>query len=350
MQILLIVALALAVVFWFSSITFRNLINAGVNNTLAFAINHTPTLATILVAIVIIIALPIIAGISWIAIWASIGTMALSPMAGLIIGIGGLIGLFALRWLTRPLIAIAVLAIVFGLCFPVLKGAINRYGAATQDEYATGLDNATLQKQPMGIVSGVMLEKAFIHDNNGNPTTAMANEGVEFKTVSLERRQFSNGPDTFVNIMLLNASGAYIGGGCGWVPVRTVKLGTTAKAEAEAKSIAKKEAKEKALAEIKAKAEAETRAKADAEAKTKAVELAKANAPRDRYVIPATGAPPYSEKIQAGSWNVFPRETKLREVWEDKPRTTEGAVVITKESTQCFFPPPGTKEIVLTRK
>lgn len=70
----------------------------------------------------------------------------------------------------------------------------------------------------------------------------------------------------------------------------------------------------------------------------------------DRYVIPATGTPPFSEVIQVGGWNVFPLGTTVREVWEGKPRITNGSVIVLRETKQCFFPPPGTKEIVLTRK
>jgi hypothetical protein len=70
----------------------------------------------------------------------------------------------------------------------------------------------------------------------------------------------------------------------------------------------------------------------------------------DRYVIPATGTPPFSEVIQVGGWNVFPLGTTVREIWEDKARITNGTVIVLRETKQCFSPPPGTKEVILTRK
>lgn len=70
----------------------------------------------------------------------------------------------------------------------------------------------------------------------------------------------------------------------------------------------------------------------------------------DSYTIPANGSPPYSKEIMAGNWNVFPRETRVMEVWEKTPASTDGSILISRETVQLFFPPTGTKEIILTRK
>jgi hypothetical protein len=70
----------------------------------------------------------------------------------------------------------------------------------------------------------------------------------------------------------------------------------------------------------------------------------------DCYVIPVTGTPPYLKRVPAGTWDVIPKRTRVSETWEKTPRVIEDSMLISKESIQCFFPPPGTREIVLTRK
>ncbi|MFZ2226740.1 MAG: hypothetical protein WA064_05370 [Candidatus Moraniibacteriota bacterium] len=70
----------------------------------------------------------------------------------------------------------------------------------------------------------------------------------------------------------------------------------------------------------------------------------------DRYIIPVNGNKPYSERIQVGEWKVHPRETRVREILETGTRATGGEMLVLQETTQCFFPPPGTREIILTRK
>ncbi len=220
----------LAIIFFLAVIinsTVRDYVAGFFTDAWAFATNHAPTATGILAVIGILFMLPIILGISWIGLWAFVGSMALAPVAGLTIGILSLIGIFAFRKTIGIFLTIAFIAIVIGFCFPILKGAWNRYSAATQIEYANGLDNATLQKQPQGVLPAITIEDSLLYDNNGEITAIKAGKGKEVRTVSLERRQFAGNPETFVNIMLPNITGDYIGGSCGWIPVRKLKLGAT---------------------------------------------------------------------------------------------------------------------------
>lgn len=227
---LIIIVLAVAVIvagFWLFNATARGLINAATLNTAAWIVNHIPAVSTIFIIVGIIILLPILLGASWIYLWTSIGSWALSPLAGWIIGIGSLVGIFFLRKVVKPLILIAILVVVFGLCFPILKGSINRYGKAQDIQSANDLDLKTLKMQPQGVADGVVNENATLHDDSGKPIAAVAEAGKPIKTVSLEKRQFAGNPETFVKIMLPNINGDFYGGSAGWIPVRKVDWGVT---------------------------------------------------------------------------------------------------------------------------
>ncbi len=134
-------------------------------------------------------------------------------------------------------------------------------------------------------------------------------------------------------------------------------------AELQARLKAEADAKAKAEAEAKAKAEkAEAEAKAKAQAEAKALELRrqaeKLEAEKNKiktisngYVLrPATDGGVVCLTMQAGHWNVFPADTKLKEVEDAMPRVTGGMIFVPREKTSCFFPSPGTREIVLTKK
>ncbi|MDO9231603.1 MAG: hypothetical protein Q7U36_03975 [bacterium] len=226
MQIIIVVVI-LAIVLWVFNTTVRNLVNAGVMNTLAWIVSHTPTIGGILVAILAIISIPILLGVGWIGMWTSIGNWALSPMAGWIIAIGGIVGIFFLGWLTRPLIAIAVMIIAFGLCFPTIKGAMNRYSASTEIQIANELDGQALQKPLQGVMPATVIKDAVLYKDNGEITTIAVSAGTEVVTVDLERRQFVGNPEAFAHIMIPSIVGDFKDGSIGWIPVRKLRLGTT---------------------------------------------------------------------------------------------------------------------------
>lgn len=134
-------------------------------------------------------------------------------------------------------------------------------------------------------------------------------------------------------------------------------------AELQARLKTEADAKAKAEAEAKAKiekAEAETKAKAQAEAKALELrrqaekleaEKSKIKTISNGYVLrPAADGGVVCLTMQAGHWNVFPADTKLKEVEDAMPRVTGGMIFVPREKTSCFFPSPGTREIVLTKK
>ncbi|MFA6160376.1 MAG: hypothetical protein WC678_04815, partial [Parcubacteria group bacterium] len=227
MQIILIAVAALAIVLWVFNTTVRNLINAGIMNTLAWIVSHTPTIGGILVAILAIIAIPILLGVGWIGMWTSIGSWALSPMAGWIIAIGGIaMFIISLRWLIKPLMVISILTILFGACFPILKGALNEYGKDGEIQLANKVRGASLQMSPQGVLPAVVIEDAVLYDDNGKITTTKVILKTEVRTVDLEKKQFVGSAETFAHVMLPNLVGDFKDGSIGWIPVRKLHLGT----------------------------------------------------------------------------------------------------------------------------
>jgi len=133
-------------------------------------------------------------------------------------------------------------------------------------------------------------------------------------------------------------------------------------AELQARLKAEADAKAKAEAEAKAKAEkAEAEAKAKAQAEAKALELRrqaeKLEAEKNKiktisngYVLRPADGGVVCLTMQAGDWNVFPANTRMKEAGDKIPRETGGEMFVSRETTSCFFPSPGTREIVLTKK
>lgn len=228
MQIIILAIVILAIVLWIFNPTVRNLINAGVMNTLAWIVSHTPTIGGILVTILAIISIPILLGVGWIGMWTSIGSWTLSPMAGWIIAIGGIaMFIIGLRWLIKPLMAIAIVAILFGACFPILKGALNEYGKDGEIQLANKVRGASLQMSPQGVLPAVVIEEGFLYKDDGAITTTKVVVETKVITVDLEKRQFAGNPETFAHVMLPNIVGDFKDGSIGWIPVRKLQLGAT---------------------------------------------------------------------------------------------------------------------------
>lgn len=72
----------------------------------------------------------------------------------------------------------------------------------------------------------VALEDSVLYDNEGKQLALSVTKGQELKTVSLERRQFLGGPETFVQVMLPNVNGDFLEGSSGWIPIRKIKIGS----------------------------------------------------------------------------------------------------------------------------
>jgi hypothetical protein len=69
-----------------------------------------------------------------------------------------------------------------------------------------------------------------------------------------------------------------------------------------------------------------------------------------QYIIPANGAPPYCQIIQVGEWRVYHPGTRIRNLLETGTRIIGEDLLVLEETTQCFYPPTGAREIRLTRK
>ncbi|HAI73997.1 MAG TPA: hypothetical protein DCS28_03570 [Candidatus Moranbacteria bacterium] len=205
--------------------------NGGLAYCWGWFLAHIPTVGGVLAVVGVVVALPIILGAGWIGFWAAIGSWALAPTAGMTIGILSLVGIFAFRKTIGFFLTIAFIAIVIGFCFPLLKEAINRYSQSGQDELANVLDSQSVQMQSQGVMPAVVIEDAVLYNRDGKVINDSVKKGVELRTISLKKYSLGKNPETFINVMLSNAKGEYFDGECGLIPVRKLKLGTTAAEE-----------------------------------------------------------------------------------------------------------------------
>ena len=180
----------------------------------------------ILLIITVIILLVILLGVSWVSMWTTLGDLSQSVTAGWIIGIGSIIAAcfsFTRKWVL-PILLIAGLIMAIGFCFPTAKGAMNRYSQGSENQFANALDSATLQKQPLGVATGVVIKNAILRDENGIPTSTVAKTGKKIKTLSLEGKQFKDSPDVFVYVMLEDANEEFVSGKRGWIARDKLRL------------------------------------------------------------------------------------------------------------------------------
>lgn len=127
--IIIVVAILLLV---FSQ-TVRNYLIGTVASILARVIGHIPTRQSVVKWIIVLSLIAILALLEWLRMWSAIGNVAHASLAAMIIGVGLIIRrVFGFRWILTPLIAVATLSVVFGLCLPVLKQAVNQNSEGAQ--------------------------------------------------------------------------------------------------------------------------------------------------------------------------------------------------------------------------
>lgn len=232
MNILIAIPAVIVVLFlvWTFSSTVRSYINGLLMNVSAFVIGMTPRVRTVLIVLSAIIALIFILGVSWIGFWAAIGSWASSPIAGLIVGIGSLVGILFFRKFTRPIVTIAL--IIIGLGFgqmwlksssPMIKDSADRRVTTIEQSITNALDKSSLKSElESGIFAKVRTPTTAY--TSSAPYTPLHQFTVGDMVLVLDTKgaKADKSGEGGVHVMWANPAGDFVAGNTGYIPTRTL--------------------------------------------------------------------------------------------------------------------------------